>query len=388
MPGEASSDVAKQVDLAKAGFEHLRFQVSELERRSGQLVTATAFFLTATVTLLNNQNVREVEYIFDNGARVRLTVVLLVLALLFGTFAIIHAVLAVGPQVRHYQHVGLSQPSFLSFLSIAEREPAAWSQVVQKSGDLAVQKYMRDMYAREAAELSKEAQYRYGRLGEVRAFLFLAVSALAMSLVLVLDALSVSRITPVTIEWTIRTALGVGLVLALLTYFAGEDRLRIEDDGWVEDTGPGSAIWVLRSNGRWLSLTAGLTVVSIDGHSGTAALALLSLVPPVVAITQRRRRYGRTFRTLDHLSIILLLLIGAAIGGFTLIESARVFLLVAAVLPLFVFEGIRLVYVLKAIFAISRLVSAVARRLPVGRPGAAEDALISTATGALKRTNP
>lgn len=378
----SSQEIGKQVELAKTSFEHMRFQVSELEKRSGFLITATAFFLTATAALLNNATVRDVSYAFPNGTRIRLAVLFLIASLLLGTFAVIHAVLAIGPQVRHFQHVTLSQPSFLSFLSIAERPLNEWEKVTNKSSIGAVDRYLREMYAREAAELSKEAQYRYGRLGEVRAFLFLAVAALAMGLILVVDSLSKDRSSSTLVQWSDKTAIAMGLVVAALTFIAGQDRVRIEDDGWTDGAGPNSTVSLLRRNAAWLSLTGGLVVVSVGGNLLAFIGALISLVPPIHSAIRRRRRLGRSFRILDRVSVVPQVTIAGALIILYAFHSLRVFLLVAAILPLVALEGIRLVYLLdtllwcgraarqglesckRALQHLQRVSSYVARQLP------------------------
>lgn len=313
-----ASEQEQRIEVATAALEHIGAVALEHEKRAAYLVTATAFFLAATAALLRLDQVREFRYQFGPHF-VPLGAGFLVASLILGTVAVLHAVMAFGPQIRHSQHVGLERPSPFSFLSIAEEPPDKWAAIFRLPGP-ELQDYRLRMYVRETREVAKEAQYKYGRLGEARAFLFLAVASLAIALVFVFHALLNTASS--SSRWSADIAVPTAAMVAAITWTAARDRHRVEEDHGVP-TGAGTISHVLSRMAAFLTLWAFLVVLSSTGSQVPLVAASVAPVPAILALSRRRRDASRTnWRVEDRLKPVWFLPLLVLPGVLVLLDQS------------------------------------------------------------------
>jgi hypothetical protein len=327
-----------QVGLAEDAFDWQTKAVANLDDKAGRLITGIAFFLTAITALLANADVRNAAFLGPNKKVVHLPLILLVLFLVFGAFAALQLILAIGAVSKPPRSELLGEPSAASFVAISEDAPAAWEKLFTMD-DPRLRDYRFRVLKHEAPKAAQMAAYKNGRIIEARALLFFAVACLAMVLPLVVETVSSSSRSPVV--WTFTRSVPTALGIAAVTFIAANDRHRVEAD--VDSLlAVGSPRDVFRDMAPSMALFAALTALASTGELAWVILALPALLPSVWSLFRWRNRPNRELSFLYSLPSPALVALYLPTLVIFLVPSARMFELVAAFTPLVLFEGVRL----------------------------------------------
>jgi hypothetical protein len=366
--GHRNPPTQSQLDLAKLAHDSLRQSVVEQDERCGRLLTAIAFFLTAGTAALSIDKVRTASYLFPNGSRVSLPAVLISTFLILSAISAIYLILSVGPQ-ESWKTPYVDAPSFLSFMEVAEASDATWNRVIRIGHRNRQLSYEWESYIRSSRQQAIRAEYKYGRIMEARGVLFIAVSVLAVSLTLTIEALS--AVNPADLRWNLKTAIAGSTALAVVTFLAIQDRARNElhtDSIANQDRVPA----VFSNLATSFSVYCGLAFMSSAVHQRlgialVAALELLALAPGFYTVTEWRRARRRERlhaasggaelprRSLDSLSLTRLAIITAPGPALLAIPQWRFATIIAAFMPIVAFEGIRLMDAFRSVQVIRSL---------------------------------
>lgn len=317
------------------------------DARTGIFLAAIALMVTAGLAALVDKTIRDTRFILPTGSRLPLSALSLGLFLVFTIAAATYLVLSLGPPEPPPQ----SQPE-LSLVRASSIEAGQWEKL-RDVDSRQFDKIREEVYYRDSQYLAYRALYKYQRLVEARAAFFLSLPFLLIFIVLVMF-LPDSGPDVVPLSWT-ATTLCSGILL-LTTFVAGQDRIRIDHIERAVDT-DSQARRALRTDDETFGiLTVSLAVNSActlssamisDSHAAEYLLPIagfLAILPAAWKLAKRRRaeRSARRRRTLDRLPPLLVITLGFPGLIFGLVPLLRPYCLIAAFLPSFFFEGIRL----------------------------------------------
>lgn len=326
----------QRLSLAKDAYAELDRSAAALERKVGQLLVSSTFFVTAAAALLAVDDVRSFVFVFNRNAMVPLPLLHLVVFLVLTSVGVVHLTMALGLSLKPRRPDASGDLSYLAWWSMIQKPKNEWQSLFTRSED-SYDEYRLTQLLEVTRYAARMANYTYERLVEGRAYFFTAVTtfiAATPSLTIALTAGGSSR------AWSLAPAAWQASATSLLLFVSMNDRFRLESDvDTINDsTRPTSQFKIL----AWIApISSGFAILASVGSWPFILLHVVSMCA-LSAMLSFEKKSPRLRTVYDRVHPAVLLVV-AAIGImlFTL-PTLRPWLLLYAFWPMLVSEGIRL----------------------------------------------
>ena len=335
-PPPAPPPSPQRLALAKDSYAELEKASAALERKVGQLLVSSTFFVTAAAALLAIAEVRNFAFVFDGGSSVPLPLYHLIVFLALTSVGVVHLTMALGLSLKPRRMPGAIEVSYLAWWSMIHRPKSEWYGLFDRAEE-DYDAYRLQHLLEQTRYAARMANYTYERLVEGRAYFFTAVTtfiAATPSLAMALTARGQDE------AWTTGSAAWQAVTSCLMLFVSMNDRFRLESDvDTIRDSRRPMRQFKLLA--LLAPLSSGLAILASAGEWPFIALfaAALAILVVLLLLDSPKKRLSTVYDRVKPPWLLLWGAVGMILFSF---ESLRPWLLLYAFWPVLVSEGIRL----------------------------------------------